>query len=169
MKQVNESKRYNTNSIKFHKICPLHEQRVSIGEMILTAVNPSTNSKTCSNVTVFTTNPILTGLELSSGLYNERPSTICLSYVAYFVSTNLNLTSPTVYRSEGICVLSIQIHVLNLYLNYIIKMDGSHCKISGGTSQNVEKFGFIITASQTLQCLCAFTFGSLRPADFLGT
>jgi len=44
-------------------------------------------------------------------------------------------------------------------------MDCSHCEISGGTSQNMEKFGFIITAGQTLQCLCAFIFGLLCPAD----
>jgi len=44
-------------------------------------------------------------------------------------------------------------HVLYLYLNYILKMDGSHCKISGGTSQNMKKFGFIVTASQTLQSI----------------
>jgi len=32
----------------------------------------------------------------------------------------------------------------------------------------MEKFGFIVTASQTLQCLCAFTFWSLCPADVSG-
>jgi hypothetical protein len=57
--------------------------------MILTAVNPSTKSKTFSNTTVFTTNPILIGLELNSGLYNERPSTNYCSFMAYFISTNL--------------------------------------------------------------------------------
>ena len=65
-------------------------------------------------------------------------------------------------------MLFIQIYVPYLYLNYVIEMDGSHCKLSGGTSQNMEKFGFIVTANQTLQCLCSFTFGSLHPADFLG-
>ena len=47
----------------------------------------------------------------------------------------------------------VKMHVLYLYLNYILKMDGSHCKISGGTSQNMKKFGFIVTASQTLQSI----------------
>ena len=136
--------------------------------MILTAVNPSIKSKTCSSATAFTTNPILTGLELDPGLYNDRPSTNCLGYVAYFISTNLKLASHAVYKSEGIYVLRIQIYVLYLYLNYIIKMDGSYCEISGGKSQNMEKFGFNITASQTLQCLCVFTFGFFCPTDVSG-
>jgi hypothetical protein len=136
--------------------------------MILTAVNPTTNSKICSSVTVFTTNPILICLELNSGPCNERPSTNCLGYVAYFISTKLKLASYALYKSEGIYVFSIQVHVLYLYLNYIIEKDGSHYKISGGTSQNMEKTGFNITASQNLQCLCAFTFGSLHPADVSG-
>lgn len=121
--------------------------------MILTAVNPSTKSKTCSITTLFTTNPILIGLELNSGLYNERSSTNCLGCMAYFISTNLKLPSHAVYRSEGIYMLSIWIHILYLYMNYILKMDGSHCKISGGTSQYMDKFGFIVTASQTLQSI----------------
>jgi hypothetical protein len=141
---------------------------VSIAEMILTAVNPYTKSHTCSNIIVFTTNSILIGLELNSGLYNDRPSTNIRRYVAYLISTNLKLASHAVERSEGIFLFSIQSNFLYLYLNYIIKMVVSHCNVSGGTSENMEKFVFNITLSQTLPCLCAFTFGSLCPADVSG-
>jgi len=75
---------------------------VSNGEIILTAVDPSTKSKTCSSATVFTTNPISTGLEVNSGPYSERPSTNCLGYVAYFTSAKLKLASHAVYKSKGI-------------------------------------------------------------------
>jgi hypothetical protein len=46
--------------------------------------------------------------------------------VAYFISTNLKLALQAVDKSEGLYELSIPIHVLYLYFNYIIKMDGSH-------------------------------------------
>jgi hypothetical protein len=105
---------------------------------------------------------------MNSGLCSEKTTTSYLGYMAYFISINLKLASHAVDKSEGIYVLSVQIYVLYLYLNYIIKMDGSYYKITGGRSQNMEKFGFVITASQTLQCLCAFTFGSLCPADGSG-
>ena len=101
--------------------------------MILTEVNQSTKIKNCFSATVFTTNPILTGLEPNSAPYSERPFTNCLSYVVYFISTNINLASYAVYKSERIYVLSILIQVLYLYFNYILKMDGSYCEISGGT------------------------------------
>ena len=36
--------------------------------------------------------------------YSERPFVNCRSYVVYFISTDLELASHAVYKSEGLCV-----------------------------------------------------------------
>ena len=43
--------------------------------------NCSTQTKTCPSVTLFTTDPTLTGLGSSPGIFGKRPATNCRSYI----------------------------------------------------------------------------------------